>query len=334
MGVLVAASLFFATAGPALAQITLNTTSAATVTAVASTSAALQTAIETYAANPTAANQAAVTNAQNAYNAAVSATVGPGGSPGLFLVNTPSTVASALTVPSGQATAIFAQPPGTLTFSGSSRVTINSGGEFFLGTGATNLPSMGPSSPTSFTFSGLTMVGNGGAIVNMGTATITNSSFTGNSTAPGSGGGGGAIQNDAGLLTITNSGFVGNTSAASGGAIRNGTNTTGGTLTITNSNFTGNSAPFGPGGAIQNPNASGTITITNSIFENNTARQNGAINSLGTLTITNSSFVGNSSTDLGQGGAIGYDPPPLKWSDLRYVFDIQEDCNGKEAIQA
>jgi len=21
------------------------------------------------------------------------------------------------------------------------------------------------------------------------------------------------------------------------------------------------------------------------------------------------------------------DPPPLKWSDLRYVFDIQEDCN-------
>jgi hypothetical protein len=32
--------------------------------------------------------------------------------------------------------------------------------------------------------------------------------------------------------------------------------------------------------------------------------------------------------------ATGTDPPPLKWSDLRYVFDIQEDCNGKEAIQA
>jgi hypothetical protein len=27
-------------------------------------------------------------------------------------------------------------------------------------------------------------------------------------------------------------------------------------------------------------------------------------------------------------------PPPLKWSDLRYVFDIKEDCNGKDAIQA
>jgi hypothetical protein len=32
--------------------------------------------------------------------------------------------------------------------------------------------------------------------------------------------------------------------------------------------------------------------------------------------------------------ALGCDPPPLKWSDLRYVFDIKEDCNGKEAIQA
>ena len=28
------------------------------------------------------------------------------------------------------------------------------------------------------------------------------------------------------------------------------------------------------------------------------------------------------------------DPPPLKRYDLRYVFDIKEDCNGKEAIQA
>jgi hypothetical protein len=28
------------------------------------------------------------------------------------------------------------------------------------------------------------------------------------------------------------------------------------------------------------------------------------------------------------------DPSPLKWSDLRYVFDIKGDCNGKEAVQA
>ena len=27
------------------------------------------------------------------------------------------------------------------------------------------------------------------------------------------------------------------------------------------------------------------------------------------------------------------DPPPLKWSDLRYVFDIKEDSNAKEAFK-
>src|SRR5262245_26669660 len=26
----------------------------------------------------------------------------------------------------------------------------------------------------------------------------------------------------------------------------------------------------------------------------------------------------------------GADPPPLKWSDLRYVFDIQEDCKARK----
>jgi hypothetical protein len=38
--------------------------------------------------------------------------------------------------------------------------------------------------------------------------------------------------------------------------------------------------------------------------------------------------------DATEKAGIGADPPPLKWSDLRYVFDIKEDCNGKEAIQA
>jgi hypothetical protein len=29
----------------------------------------------------------------------------------------------------------------------------------------------------------------------------------------------------------------------------------------------------------------------------------------------------------------GSGPPPMKWSDLRYVSDIKEDSNAKEAIQ-
>src|SRR2546429_1249583 len=41
-----------------------------------------------------------------------------------------------------------------------------------------------------------------------------------------------------------------------------------------------------------------------------------------------------SSAGWGEGLGAGGDPPPLKWSDLRYVFDIKEDCNGKEALQA
>jgi hypothetical protein len=28
------------------------------------------------------------------------------------------------------------------------------------------------------------------------------------------------------------------------------------------------------------------------------------------------------------------DPPPLKWPDLRYAFDIKEGCNAEEEIQA
>jgi hypothetical protein len=32
--------------------------------------------------------------------------------------------------------------------------------------------------------------------------------------------------------------------------------------------------------------------------------------------------------------ADAIDPPPLKWSDLKYVFDTQEDHDGEDALQA
>jgi len=56
-----------------------------------------------------------------------------------------------------------------------------------------------------------------------------------------------------------------------------------------------------------------------------TARRNWALSSGAMCASTTAGAAATSST---------IDPPPLKWSDLRYVFDIQEDCNGKEAIQA
>jgi len=48
----------------------------------------------------------------------------------------------------------------------------------------------------------------------------------------------------------------------------------------------------------------------------------------------NGAMFGSSFMRGGKSEVVVIDPPPLKWSDLRYVFDIKEDCNGKEAIQA
>jgi hypothetical protein len=121
------------------------------------------------------------------------------------------------------------------------------------------------------TLDGLTLRGgfaggfNGGAILNDGTVTITDSLLAGNTAAFGpltsAGGIGGAIEN-AGTLTITNSTLAGNVAdgrgtAAGGGAVWN-RGFAGTTLTITNSTLAGNSvkagqegtSPFGSGGGI------------------------------------------------------------------------------------
>src|SRR5580700_10516678 len=78
----------------------------------------------------------------------------------------------------------------------------------------------------------------GGIINNIGTLTVTNSTFSGNSAPTG-----GGIDN-AGTLTVTNSTFSGNRGIA--GCIYNS-----GTLTVTNSTFSGNSAGR-EGGSIYN----------------------------------------------------------------------------------
>ncbi len=139
---------------------------------------------------------------------------------------------------------------------------------------------------------------NGGAITNdidtrgitMSTATISNSSFTENSASGGSWiSSGGAIIN-AGIITISNSSLTGN-SATNGGAIENG-----GTATITDSIFTENSATNG--GAIYNND--GSATISYSSFTGNSATNGGAIyNNDGSATISYSSFTGNSATNGG-----------------------------------
>jgi hypothetical protein len=122
---------------------------------------ALQTAIQDFAANTSAANATKLATAQSNYNTAVSTFA-------TTRVGIPCTVlGSSWPVPSDQASAIFAQPGGTLTFSG--QPVINNG-RFYLGSS--------PGAPAdAFTFQGS---GSPNAIDNTGTATITNSFLTQN----------------------------------------------------------------------------------------------------------------------------------------------------------
>lgn len=122
----------------------------------------------------------------------------------------------------------------------------------------------------------------GGAIHNLGTATIDGSTFTTNTTADGVGG---ALYN-AGTVTVGTSIFTGNTVAkigpddVAGGAVYNI-----GDITIDQSLFDGNDATAGfGGGAVYNivdPAATGTsglATVINSTFVNNTGDRGAAIN--------------------------------------------------------
>lgn len=167
----------------------------------------------------------------------------------------------------------------------------------------------------------------GGAILNHGTLTVTNGTFSGNETFSGettfdgeldSGGPGGAIFND-GTLNVINSTFSGNGAEGSefsggvafqigGGAIYNH-----GTLTVTNSTFSDNgvaslSSDSKGGGAIS---SDATLTVRNSTFSGNFTfggidffrAPGAAISNSGTLTIESSTFTGNTA-DHNAGGAI------------------------------
>jgi predicted outer membrane repeat protein len=144
----------------------------------------------------------------------------------------------------------------------------------------------------------------GGAILNTGKATISKTSFSGNSPYFfGHSASCGAIDNRS-TMTITASTFdtnYANNNLTSGGAICNG-----GTLTITASTFSNNSSSGnngGYGGAIFN--YAGTVTVTNSTFSANSATTSGgAIYSQGgTVQISNSTF-GNNPENIGGGGAL------------------------------
>lgn len=145
-----------------------------------------------------------------------------------------------------------------------------------------------------------TISGAGGAIQNVsGTGlTVKNSTFSNNK----AGLGGGAIMNS-GNATISQTSFKGNTAQIGGAIINGGTENNQGVLNISESTFEANTAEYG--GAVTN-DTYGKIEKLSADFSNNSATvAGGAIHNLGTINTIGGSFTSNYTTGKeGTGGAI------------------------------
>jgi hypothetical protein len=152
--------------------------------------------------------------------------------------------------------------------------------------------------------------GNGGAIDNLGTLTLSNATISGNIAGynptlfgnnPGKNGGG--IDN-AGTLTLTNAEFTYNFSSGSGGGFHNND---GGTVTASNVSLFGNVATNG--GGIDNdsvlPSGLVALTLSNVTLLDNFATYGGGIDNNGSQTLTDATISGNTADGLG-GGIYNY----------------------------
>ena len=218
-------------------------------------------------------------------------------------------VAAAAETKGGNGGAIFAGEGTTLsvegtTFSGNQAIGSNdSGFGGAISSAATN------ATVKDATFENNQASVAGGAInaTEKGSMTVTNGTFTSNSS-----GNGGAVYNK-GTLTVDGGSFTNNSSTGVGGAITN----SGGTLTVTDVAFSGNRAGTN-GGAIYSNKANSTqgeheLTITGGSFTNNEAGTDGKAHNGGaifagqdtTLTVEGTSFEGNKAS--GNGGAVAAD---------------------------
>jgi hypothetical protein len=201
--------------------------------------------------------------------------------------------------------AVFAKPQ-TITLAGRQlELTDTTGTETIAGPAAALTVSGGGLSrvfqvdaPVTASISGLTITGgmtggDGGGLYNLGTATLTNCTVTGNS----AGAGGGIFNNS--TLAVSNSTLSGNSATGSGGGLDNAS---GATATVTGSNVKKNSA--GVGGGIANQ---GTLTVDSSTISKNTATSaGGGISTTGggvniSNSVINLNQVNSSGTALGGG---------------------------------
>lgn len=156
-------------------------------------------------------------------------------------------------------------------------------------------------------------VNGGGAILSRGSLTVTESTFSGNSSPAATGTSGGAI-NTAGPLTVSLSTFTGNT-AQEGGAIFNQSTT--GATTVTDSTFAGNTATIFGGGALVSAN--GTTNLARDTFSGNNAAGTaggGAIDNDAVVNVTDSTFTGNTAGTNGGGAVQNFGTATISWSTL------------------
>jgi len=222
-------------------------------------------------------------------------------------------VGHSITVSGNQAVRVFVVNP-DVTFN-LSNLTVADGnaGIGYPGGGIYN---RGMLNVTNSVFSGNRAQDGAGIYVDLGTASVTDSTFT-NNFANWEGGGiyvnsavvtvagsnfnsnsaecGPAIHN-AGTLSVTNTAITDGFAQYCGGGIYNS-----GALNLTNSTISGNTVDFGTGGGIFN--TGGVVTSTNTTFTNNFGMFGGGaiINIAGTVTFTNSTLSGNWA---GEGGGI------------------------------
>jgi hypothetical protein len=151
--------------------------------------------------------------------------------------------------------------------------------------------------------------GDGGGIWNdpQAVVTLNNSSLAGNTT-DGSGNGGG-IENH-GTATINNSTLSGNSAGAGGGIWNDGTATLYKSI-ISNNSSTAGSQFFGGGGGVSNGlSNTGTTTLTNCIIRgNHAAFVGGGIFAGGGPVQINNSIVTGNSADSDAGGMLVWDRP-------------------------
>lgn len=197
-------------------------------------------------------------------------------------------------------------------------VTIAHGSFFFAG----GILSSGTLTVTNSTVSG-NVAFEAAAIFSEGTLTISHSTVSGN--LGGTSGDGGGVTNN-GIATITDSTFSNNTTGRNGGAIING-----GTMTITRSTLSGNTAfNNGEGGAIFN---TGGLTISNSTFTGNVSTNAGVLsdggaitNNGGSLTVSNSTISGNNATT--GGGINNYPGGQINLSNTILSSNSAGNCAG------